>query len=149
MEGTEFINYLAKIPVLLPYFKGVFSIDVMPQNLKNKCFFVSNLSPHNSPGTHWIAFLCINNCLEIFCSLGNTWDLIVPYLKFRKKITIYYNETPFQSETSTKCGKYVIYYLIERHFNINMSLHDLLEDLFVTDDINKNDAIVEDFCNNL
>jgi hypothetical protein len=30
-----------------------------------------------------------------------------------------------------------------------MSLHDLLEDLFVTDDINKNDAIVEDFCNNL
>ncbi len=86
MEGTEFINYFAKIPVLLPYFKGVFSIDVMPQNLKNKCFFVSNLSPHNSPGTHWIAFLCINNCLEIFCSLGNTWDLIVPYLKFRKNL---------------------------------------------------------------
>lgn len=149
MEGTEFINFFAKIPVMLPYFKGVFSIDLMPKNLKNKHFFITNLSPHNLPGTHWIAVLCLHNNLEIFCSLGNTWDLIFPHLKFKKKFTIYYNETAFQSETSTKCGKYVIYFLIERHFNINMSLRDLLEDLFVTDDLNKNDAIVDNFCNSL
>ena len=84
MEGTEFINYFAKIPVILPYFKGVFSIDTMPKSLKNKCFFVTNLSPHTLPGTHWIAFLCLQNILEIFCSLGNTWDLILPHLKLKK-----------------------------------------------------------------
>ena len=149
MEGTEFIHYFSKVPVMLPYFKGVFSIDTIPHNLKNKSFFVSNLSQHDSPGTHWIGFLCLKNKLEIFCSLGNTWELILPFLKFKKKFIVYYNETPFQSPESTKCGKYVIYFLIERHFNINMSLTDLLEDLFVTDDLNKNDLTVEQFCNDL
>ena len=149
MEGTEFIYYLAKVPVILPYFKGVFSIDTMPQRLKNKCFFVTNLSRHHLPGTHWIAFLCLHNNLEIFCSLGNTWETILPHLKFKKQFTIYYNQTPFQSASSTKCGKYVIYFLIERHFNINMSLTDLLEDLFVTDNLNKNDEIVDSFCDSL
>ena len=81
MEGTEFINYFAKIPVLLPYFIGVFSIDTMPRHLKNQCFFVTNLSQHNLPGTHWIALLCLHNKLEIFFSLGNTWHIILPYLK--------------------------------------------------------------------
>ena len=149
MEGTEFIHYFAKIPVLLPYFKGVFSIDTIPKSLKNKYFFVTNLAENDSPGTHWVAFLCLHNNLEIFCSLGNTWNIILPYLKFQRKFTIYYNETQFQSKSSTKCGKYVIYFLIERHFNINMPLLELLEDLFVTNDLNKNDEIVEDFCNNL
>jgi hypothetical protein len=71
------------------------------------------------------------------------------YLKLKKKFTIFYNETQFQSQNSTKCGKYVIYFLIERHFNIKMSLTDLLEDIFVTDDLNKNDKIVANFCDNL
>ena len=149
MEGTEFINYFSKVPVMLPYFKGVFSIDTIPKNLKNKSFFVSNLSQHNLPGTHWIGFLCLKNKLEIFCSLGNTWELILPYLKFKKNFIVYYNETAFQSPDSTKCGKYVIYFLIERHFNIHMSFKDLLEDLFVTDNLNKNDVIVDNFCNDL
>ena len=149
MEGTEFINYFAQIPVILPYFKGVFSIDTMPKSLKNKCFFVTNLSPHKLPGTHWIGFLCLQNILEIFCSLGNTWDLILPHLTFRKKITIYYNETAFQSPDSTKCGKYVIYFIIERHFNINMSMSHLLEDMFELENLNKNDEIVDNFCDSL
>ena len=96
MEGTEFINYFAKIPVILPYFKGVFSIDTMPKSLKNKCFFVTNLSPHKLPGTHWIGFLCLQNILEIFCSLGNTWDLILPHLKFKKKLPFITMKLPFK-----------------------------------------------------
>ena len=66
MDGTEFINYFSKVPVMLPYFKGVFSIDTIPKNLKNKSFFVSNLSQHNLPGTHWIGFLCLKKNQKYF-----------------------------------------------------------------------------------
>ena len=40
----------------IKYFRGVFSKDVLPTQIKNKECGIINLDNHNRPGTHWVAY---------------------------------------------------------------------------------------------
>ena len=149
MESSEFLSYFEKVPAILKYFMGVYSIDNIPRSMKILNFFVCNLSKQSERGTHWIGFIkSRKNEIEIFDSLGNNFNLINDNLNFRQNVKILYNETPFQGPQSISCGKFVIMYLIERLSNIQMSYKHLLTDIFKSD-FESNEIIVNEFCSDL
>ena len=122
MESSEFISFFEKIPSILKYFLGVFSIDTIPKSMKLLSFFVCNLSKQSERGSHWIGFIKTRpNEIEIFDSLGSNWELINDNLNFKQKVKIFYNETAFQSKDSISCGKFVVTFLIERLSNIQVT----------------------------
>lgn len=146
MEGSEFQIYFQRIPVILPHFLGVFSVNTMPRRMPIPSFFVTNLSKAEDAGTHWVAVTKPRKGhLEIFDSLGFRSDLILPFLNVREKNKLEFNVTQVQSNDSILCGKFVITYCVERMMNLDLSLEMLLDDVF---QINKesNDKIVTDFC---
>ena len=86
-------------------------------------------------------------CIELFDSLGideEKKSLITRFAKFNVN-EIIFNETQFQSNTSSTCGLFVLYFIFERFFNLDVTFEDLLIDIF---DINlaKNEETVKDFC---
>lgn len=145
METSEFQLHFKKIPFLQKHFVGVFAIDKIPNNLKEKSFIVINLDPHYKKGSHWICAIKLHkNELEIFDSLGVKIKNLVKYFKFKKKITINYNKNPVQDLSSILCGKFVIMYIVERMFNQDMEMKDLINEIFVQN-LKTNDEIVLNF----
>lgn len=149
METSEFQYYFLKIPTLISHFMGVFAIDQLPLKIGKKKFFVANTDPSYKDGSHWIAFIRLNDkeC-EIFDSLGLNMSTISPHFSFNHELTFVYNSTPIQSPNSKLCGKFVITFLIERMLNQTMQFDDLLETIF-SSDLEQNDVIVERFCSSL
>jgi hypothetical protein len=150
MRGSEFQNYFEKIPIVNKQFLKITSIDEIPKDIKEKHFVISNLSPSNELGSHWITLIqSEKNTLEIFNSLGmNSIDRLQPYLKTRKKVNVIFNEQPFQSKESTSCGFFCIYFIVHRILNLDMSFEHLLEHIFSANcEINENKVV--NFCRNL
>lgn len=149
METSEFAHYFCKVPHLKNHFIGVFPIDKIPKNFKNKTFFVCNIDPSYKKGSHWIAFIKVQKgeC-EIFDSLGTKIDQLYPFFKFTDKVKFVYNTTPVQSKESILCGKFVITFIVQRMLNQSIEFYELLEDVF-SSDLTKNDFIVNKFCDEL
>ena len=149
MLNSEILDYFEKIPCLKNNFLGVFSIDNFPQQLNERCCFISNLSKSNEIGSHWISFIkSEKKTIEIFDSLGTKIDYLRPFLKFKGNPTILYNDCAFQSVTSNTCGYFAITFLIERSFNLDLKFQELLAEVF-NKNSEINEKIVVDFCNNL
>jgi len=149
METSEFSIYFKRVPYLSKHFSGTFPIDKIPDKIKKKTFFVCNLDPSFLNGSHWICFIRLSSDeIEIFDSLGFRPELVFPYLKFQKPFNIIFNTSPVQSKTSNQCGKFVITFIVERMLNQTMFFNDLVEEVF-SKDLNKNDVIVNEFCNEL
>ena len=62
--------------------------------------------------------------------------------------TIEYNESAFQKETTESCGLFVLYFLFERLFNLDLTFDKLLEDIFEKN-LDKNEKKVIEFCENI
>jgi hypothetical protein len=150
MRGSEFQQYFEKIPIINQQFLKVISIDEIPKDIKNKHFIISNLSPSNEAGSHWITFLrSENDTLEIFNSLGMaSIESIKPYLNFKKRLNIVFNEEKFQGNDSTSCGFFCIYFIVHRLLNLDMSFDHTLEHIF-SSDYEINETRVVNFCKNL
>lgn len=58
---------------------------------------------------------------------------------------IIFNETQFQDGSSESCGKFVLYFAIERMHNLDLSLEEILEEIFSTDCL-QNETKVKEFC---
>jgi hypothetical protein len=150
MRGSEFQHYFEKIPIVNKQSLKITSIDEIPSEIKEKHFVISNLSPSNEAGSHWITLIrSEKDTLEIFNSLGmNSIDRLQPYLKVTKKINVIFNEQPFQSNESTSCGFFCIYFIVNRILNLDMSFEHILEHIFSTDcQINENKVV--NFCTKL
>jgi len=71
MQGIELENIIQNINSLNPFFKGVFSINTLPKNLKIKEFLFCNEDLAQNEGTHWICFVKASKTeFECFDSLG-------------------------------------------------------------------------------
>lgn len=89
--------------------------------------------------------------IEVFDSLGvneEKLNNIKQYFKFRGIKTLEYNESKFQSETSESCGLFVIYFLIERLYNLDLTFDDILEDIFDINSALNEDKVIR-FCENI
>ena len=117
MEGFEFQIYFQHVPLILPHFLGVYSIDTMPRRMPVPSFYITNLSKAETAGTHWIAVTKPRKGhLEIFDSLGFRSDLILPFLNMREKIQLEYNVTQLQLYAHSLGNHTMVRVLLEKVF---------------------------------
>jgi hypothetical protein len=151
MQSSEFDNYFASFPNIKNHFLGVFSINTLPKLIKYRKFCICNTDVESGNGKHWICFVRSDkDTIELFDSLGvdkEKLDLITKYCKFNVK-EIIYNETQFQTDFSETCGLFVIYFLIERIFNLDLSFEQLLHDIFYENKLTNEKKVIE-FCSEI
>lgn len=61
---------------------------------------------------------------------------------------IEFNITQFQKNDTNTCGKFALYFIINRLFNMDYCFSDFLEEIF-EEDLNKNEEKVNEFYNEL
>ena len=89
--------------------------------------------------------------LEVFDSLSvdaEKLNNLKIYCRLKGIKTIKYNETPFQLENSESCGLFVIYFIWQRMFNLDLSFDEILEESFFSDN-HLNEIKVKEFCEKL
>jgi hypothetical protein len=151
MQGNELLEYLAIFPSFQKHFKGLFPIDNLPKSLGYRKFLISNTDVQEGDGKHWISFFQTNNnFIEVFDSLGidnNKKTLLSKYCNFRQKQLVF-NTTAFQDSSTSTCGHFVLYFCIERLFNLDLNFKDFLELIF-EENVSKNEQLVAEFCSEI
>lgn len=123
-------------------FKGVFPCDSLPTNFSLPAVFVINLSPHNEPGTHWIAlYISRNGDAFYFDSFGMKPSNfhIIAFLKMHTK-TVDFNRKQLQHLSSNKCGQFCCVFIVSvlKNCSINSLISRFGLNLFVNDFIVEN-----------
>ena len=134
-------------------FSGIFAIDTLPKSLKLRKFCICNTDFSSGTGKHWFVLLRSSRAtLECFDSLGITIEkttVLKKYCELKGISEIIYNETQFQDDLSNTCGLFVIYFIFERMHNLDMTFHDLLEEIFDGENQTINEEKIRSFCDNL
>lgn len=137
MQSSEFLSIIDKFPSIKAYFLGVFSFNKIPKQIKNKHFLVANTQDDSMPGQHWFCIIKKSHKnYEYFDSLGVNDEKIEKLMishVFPIKSVVKSNNTPVQLKTSTSCGLFVLYFLIERMHNLDLSFDYLLNEIFDID----------------
>ena len=68
LSNYDLKNWVKQLGI--KYFRGVFSKDVLPKQIKNKDCRIINLDDHIGPGTHWVCYKNIDRFCEYFDSFG-------------------------------------------------------------------------------
>lgn len=130
-------------------FKGVYPSDSFPKIKKNEIYFsvIFNLSPHNKPGTHFVAFVKKQNKFYYFDSFGE--PCLVDSLK--KSISSFTNEIIYsskklQQERSIFCSFFCLAFILHMQKNDSTTLTSFLN-IFPCK-INKNDIFIKNFVKN-
>ncbi len=143
MFGSEIEAIFKKFRSVENHFLGVKSIDMWPQKLNCMDFFISNMSPANHPGSHWI-FVGKNSesIVEVFDCLAPKKELIAKAQQFGSLVDA--NSQELMPRSSVLCGEYSIYFSLHRHFNPQYHMMDLFIEFF-SPNKSKNDVMVQDF----
>lgn len=148
MNSSEFYPILEKFENLKSLFIGTYTADKLPKRIKTYQFAILNTDSSEGGGLHWYClYKYSSSSLEIFDSLGiNTEkkEFISHNFKFPNIKEVEYNTTQFQKNDSISCGKFVLYFIINRIYNLDHSLKDILEEIFVKD-LEENERKVEIF----
>ncbi len=151
MQSSEFETYFKHFPYLNERFTGVFSIDKVPKKLKNRHFCIVNTDIASENGSHWFTILCHSKSMyEVFDSLGINGEKekkLKTFLKLHPDV-LEVNETQFQLNESILCGKFSIYYVIQRMYNLDLDYTDFLCETFDSD-LSKNENLVTKFCEDI
>ena len=104
------------------HFEGVLAADQLlfracNGKLISPAFYIVNTDPSSLPGKHWVVFYINDNCCEFFDSLGQSPDFYHAYFKqilIKHSCNYMYTPTRLQNYSSNMCGKYCIYYVMQR-----------------------------------
>lgn len=143
MNTSEIWSALRSHPLLCKYAIGVFASDQIPTKSKRNICFIANTQPITEPGQHWIAFFCDNeNRCDFFDSYGTN-----PTLHFKKFLktakSVKKNTRQIQSNLSTCCGQYCLFYLTLR---CEKKSHEEILRLF-SSNLHENDKFVTKWAN--
>lgn len=106
LTNLDIVKYTRDIP----YFRGVYMRDTLPKKPRRIECAILNLDTSDNPGTHWVAYVKLNNYCEYFDSFGN----LRPPLElthYLNGFSIIYNYDKFQSYNSVNCGHLCIKFL--------------------------------------
>jgi len=104
----------------IKHFRGVYSRDILPKQIKKDECGIINLDTQIGPGTHWVAYRNGKNEAEYFDSFGLTLPSeIQKYLSTSRK-QIFYSGDEIQELDSVLCGYWCLYYLLERQKGVPM-----------------------------
>ena len=148
MESPEFSEKLSNFPEIKKYFEGIFSADNLPKKIKKNCFIICNTDVSTGRGKHWYCIVKLSSTiLQCFDSLGidNTKkNFIVSNLRQKGIQQIKFNVTQVQSSESDTCGLFVLYFLIQRYHNKDLSFNELMNEIFVFSQT-ENEKLVNSF----
>ena len=148
MNSFEFSDKLSSFPEIKKHFEGVFSADNLPQKIKKNSFIICNTDLSTGPGKHWYCIVKLSTTvLECFDSLGiDTTKKFFITSHFRQKgiSQIKFNVTQVQSSDSDTCGLFVLYFLINRYHNKDLSFNELMNEIFVFSQ-SENEKLVNTF----
>lgn len=144
MDTLELIELCKRDNKISSSFLGVFPCDKLPRTLSWPSSLIANTQPSNDAGEHWVAiFINKEGYADYFCSYG-----VPPQFEFRDFLNLFscsfrYSKKRIQSNLSTTCGQYSVFFL---HARANgLPLHKFL-DLF-TKNVEENDEIVTMYIN--
>ena len=118
---------------------GLFAADQMPTVIPSlPCGFIANTDISSKPGRHWVAFFINdNNVVECFDSYGQQPGvynaMFISWIQRQARAVLVYGQR-LQSDYSSVCGLYCVYYLHQRLLGINM------ENIFKTFSMTGTDA---------
>ena len=112
LSNHDLKNWVKQLSI--KYFRGVFSKDMLPTQIKNKECGIINLDDHVGPGTHWVCYRNIDRFCEYFDSFGLPMPIEVKkYMTTSGKKSVYSTDE-IQERDSVLCGYWCLYYLLER-----------------------------------
>ena len=148
MNSFEFSDKLSHFPEIKKHFEGIFSADNLPKKIKKNSFIVCNTDVSAGPGKHWYCIVKLNTTvLECFDSLGIDnvkKSFITSNLRQKGISKIQFNVTQVQSSDSDTCGFFVLYFLIHRYHNKDLSFNELMNEIFVLSQT-ENEKLVHSF----
>ena len=105
-----------------PHFKGVFARDSLPKN-PEEGFYIMNFDKLGEPGSHWVCMQIGKSRNSYFDSYGKRPPKFVAvhfhrFLGNKKKIER--NSKQLQSEFSTTCGQWCMYFVWRKCTGWNM-----------------------------
>ena len=150
MLSTQFYEKFDNFPSLKKYFDGTYACDTLPKSIKKDHFIICNTDSSKGPGKHWYCLLKSEpTILECFDSLGvdeRKKEFLRANCKLKGIEEIEFNVTSLQPDDSTSCGQFVLFFIIQRSHNKDMSFSDLLNDIF-SPSKEANEEIVLNFFN--
>ena len=90
-------------------FGGIYSKDLLPQDLKRTKFYIVNMQDHDEGnGTHWVVFYYNNPLTSIYF---DSFGFVAP-LQVENRIKPYiFNDAEVQDYNSSACGYFCIAFL--------------------------------------
>lgn len=95
----------------IPYFRGVFSKDELPKNIRKNETGIVNLDNSYGSGTHWICYKKLDDIVYYFDSLGNLPPPRELINYFGAVSNVFYNYKRMQDINSTICGHLCLEFL--------------------------------------
>ena len=120
LSNFDLMDWVKKLGV--KYFRGVFSRDGLPHNIRKGCGII-NLDDIQGAGTHWVCYRYLTSVVEYFDPFG----LIMPNeaLKYFNTASpsgkqIVYSIDEIQNRSTVLCGYWCSYYFLERQQGKNI-----------------------------
>lgn len=138
MNTLEIRRALQDLPTL---HKDVFAADDVPIIWPRPVAYVFNCDKRSQPGSHWVAVFVDSLGHGVFFDSYGLPPIIPQHRRgIRENCVIYrWNTRQLQSDTSSLCGAFCIYFLF--HMSLNNDL-DSFCNIF-KDNLNDNDRIVK------
>jgi len=148
MISAEFSQIFESFPSIEKIYLGSFPRDRVPKNIKQNHFAIVNTDVSSGSGLHWFCvFRYSSTILEVFDSLGIDdvkKNVLQKSFQIRGIHEIEFNLTQFQSNDSDSCGKFVLYFIVNRLHNLDHSFKDILNEIFEPN-LSENEKKVEKF----
>ena len=112
LSNHDLIDWVKQLGI--KYFRGVFSKDVLPTQIRNRECGIVNLDNNIGPGTHWVAYRNIDRFCEYFDSFGLMMPSEVKKYMATSGKQLEYSGDEIQERDSVLCGYWCLYYLLER-----------------------------------
>ena len=142
MNSVQISNLMLQDPMIRKRFRGVYPLDLIPNDLRIPSIIVVNHDKSGKKGSLWIVLhFKENNIVEHFDSTGKKPIRYIHNLLISKNMTYIYNNKRIQDYNTKTCGLFCIFYsfYLCRHMNFNKILFKFEENL------DENEKIVKRF----
>lgn len=124
MIGFDICRLLSHQSAVYQNLIGLFHINEIPEKIDYHKFAIINYS------NHWfVVHRNLLNEIEVFDSLGKN-SSASGKVKNHFNSGFATNSTQLQSDNSTLCGQFSIFYIVHRYFNHDVSFNDFLNQFF-------------------
>ena len=150
MDGQTLTSYMEQDRWIRERFRGIYPIDLIPENLPSKSIIIVNQDTSNQKGSHWVVIHYTSDAIvEYFDSVGKPPKLEVQNLLLSQDMMYMYNNRRLQSYNTYTCGLFCLFYSyyscrgvnlngILRHFSDSLLDNELLVSSFFVERFHMN-----------